>query len=89
MANPIGFFSFRKPITLVVFDMDGLLLEITLARYNKTFDWNVKAKMMGKRAMEAARIFVEGTGISNSLSAEQFLIEREDICCRRCFRGVS
>lgn len=34
--------------------------------------------MMGKKAIEAARVFVEETGISDSLSAEQFLVERED-----------
>lgn len=33
--------------------------------------------MMGKKAIEAARVFVEESGISDSLSAEDFLIERE------------
>ncbi|WVZ10103.1 hypothetical protein V8G54_014633, partial [Vigna mungo] len=89
MANLSCVVSVRKPITHVVFDMDGLLLdtekfytevqEMILARYNKTFDWTLKAKMMGKKAIESARIFVEETGISNSLSAEQFLTEREDM----------
>ncbi|KAF9680556.1 hypothetical protein SADUNF_Sadunf06G0133700 [Salix dunnii] len=51
--------------------------EIILARYNKTFDWSLKAKMMGRKAMESARIFVEETGISDSSSAEDFLVERE------------
>ncbi|GAB2291473.1 glutathione synthase [Dionaea muscipula] len=78
----------KKPsITHVIFDMDGLLLdtekfytevqEIILARYNKTFDWSLKAKMMGKKAIEAARVFVEETGLSDSLTAEEFLKERE------------
>ncbi|XP_042498072.1 (DL)-glycerol-3-phosphatase 2-like isoform X2 [Macadamia integrifolia] len=53
--------------------------EIILARYNKTFDWSLKAKMMGKKAIEAARVFVDETGISNSLNAEQFLEEREEM----------
>ncbi|KAL0383255.1 UNVERIFIED_CONTAM: (DL)-glycerol-3-phosphatase 2 [Sesamum calycinum] len=35
--------------------------------------------MMGKKAIEAARVFVEETGISNSLSAEDFLLEREEM----------
>lgn len=51
--------------------------EIILARYNKTFDWSLKAKMMGMKAIEAARVFVEETGIADSLSAEDFLVERE------------
>ncbi|KAL0646815.1 hypothetical protein Bca4012_045106 [Brassica carinata] len=77
----------RGSITHVIFDMDGLLLdtekfytevqEIILARFNKTFDWSLKAKMMGRKAIEAARIFVDESGISDSLSAEDFLVERE------------
>ncbi|XVE71821.1 hypothetical protein DITRI_Ditri10aG0182500 [Diplodiscus trichospermus] len=77
----------RPTITHVIFDMDGLLLdtekfytevqEIILARFNRTFDWSLKAKMMGMKAIEAARVFVEETGISDSLSAEDFLAERE------------
>lgn len=87
MANPSQAVSSRGPITHVIFDMDGLLLdtekfytevqEIILARYNKTFDWSLKAKMMGKKAIEAARVFVEETGISDTLTAEDFLVERE------------
>lgn len=50
-----------------------------LARYDKTFDWSLKAKMMGMKAIEAARVFVNETGISDSLSAEDFLVEREDM----------
>ncbi|GMN52072.1 hypothetical protein TIFTF001_021218 [Ficus carica] len=89
MANPDGGVSVKGHITHVIFDMDGLLLdtekfytevqEIILARFNKTFDWSLKAKMMGKKAIEAARIFVEETGIGNSLTAEQFLVERESM----------
>ncbi|XP_010536908.1 PREDICTED: (DL)-glycerol-3-phosphatase 2 [Tarenaya hassleriana] len=81
--------SRRGSITHVIFDMDGLLLdtekfytevqEIILARYNKTFDWSLKARMMGKKAIEAARVFVEESGISDSLSAEDFLVERESM----------
>lgn len=76
-----------RVITHVIFDMDGLLLdtekfytvvqEIILARYNKTFDWSLKAKMMGKKAIEAARVFVEETGIREVLTPEEFLVERE------------
>ncbi|XP_074269209.1 (DL)-glycerol-3-phosphatase 2 [Silene latifolia] len=87
MANPRSDDTQRPSITHVIFDMDGLLLdtekfytevqEMILARYNKTFDWPLKAKMMGRKALEAAKIFVEETGISDSLSPEDFLVERE------------
>lgn len=33
--------------------------------------------MMGRKAIEAARIFVDESGISDSVSAEDFLVERE------------
>ena len=52
--------------------------ELILARYNKTFDWSLKAKMMGKKALEAAQVFVEETEISDKLSAEDFLVQREE-----------
>ncbi|KAL2920842.1 (DL)-glycerol-3-phosphatase 2 [Bienertia sinuspersici] len=87
MANSTIDAASKPTITHIIFDMDGLILdtekfytevqEQILARYNKTFDWSLKAKMMGKKAIEAARVFVEETGISDSLSAEDFLIERE------------
>ncbi|KAJ7979464.1 (DL)-glycerol-3-phosphatase [Quillaja saponaria] len=54
-------------------------LEIILARYNKTFDWSLKPKMMGKKAIEAARVFVEESGISDSLTPEDFLVDREEM----------
>ncbi|CAN8273884.1 unnamed protein product [Cochlearia groenlandica] len=79
----------RGSITHVIFDMDGLLLdtekfytevqEKILARYNKTFDWSLKAKMMGRKAIEAAKLFVEECGISDSLSPEDFIVERESM----------
>ncbi|KAA8522766.1 hypothetical protein F0562_009072 [Nyssa sinensis] len=89
MENHTGDNSNKASISHVIFDMDGLLLdtekfytevqEIILARYGKTFDWSLKAKMMGKKAIEAARVFVEETGLSDSLTAEDFLVEREEM----------
>ncbi|KAI5068295.1 hypothetical protein GOP47_0016640, partial [Adiantum capillus-veneris] len=75
------------PITHVLFDMDGLLLdtekfytdvqEKILASYGKTFDWSLKAKMMGKKALEAGKIFVSETGLDGILTPEEFIRQRE------------
>jgi len=79
----------RAAISHVIFDMDGLLLdtegfytevqEKILARYGKVFDWSVKAKMMGKKAIESARIFVDEFGLAGLLTPEQFLEQRESM----------
>ncbi|XP_039141535.1 (DL)-glycerol-3-phosphatase 2-like [Dioscorea cayenensis subsp. rotundata] len=79
--------TIRAHITHVIFDMDGLLLdtekfytevqENILARFGKTFDWSLKAKMMGKKAIESARVFVEEMGLTEFLTPEGFLEERE------------
>lgn len=56
-----------------------LVQERILARYGKTFDWSLKAKMMGKKAIEAARVFVEEMGLDGLLTPEGFLEEREEM----------
>jgi pseudouridine 5'-phosphatase len=76
---------FDPPPTHVVFDMDGVLLdtehlytEVTQAivgRFGKTFDWSLKANMIGRGALESAQYLVAALGIP--LSAEQFLAERD------------
>lgn len=53
--------------------------ERILARFGKTFDWSLKAKMMGKKAIESARIFVEEFGLDGLLTPEGFLDEREEM----------
>ncbi|KAI4971346.1 hypothetical protein ZWY2020_002260 [Hordeum vulgare] len=84
----------RASISHVIFDMDGLLLdtegfytevqERILARYGKVFDWSLKAKMMGKKAAESARIFVDECGLAGLLTPEQFLEEREGMLQELC-----
>ncbi|KAL3700610.1 hypothetical protein R1sor_018632 [Riccia sorocarpa] len=74
-------------ITHVIFDMDGLLLdtenfysivqEKILARYGKKFEWSLKAKMMGKKALEAGQILVKELGLEGVLTPEEFITERE------------
>jgi (DL)-glycerol-3-phosphatase len=48
-----------------------------LARYGKKFDWQLQTKMMGKRTMESAQVFVEESGLTGILSPEAFLEERQ------------
>lgn len=76
------YYEFHDIIMIIIADTEKFyteVQEIILARYNKTFEWPLKAKMMGMKAIEAAKVFVEETGISDSLSADQFLVEREDM----------
>lgn len=53
--------------------LNGKILE----RYGKKFDWPLQTKMMGKRTMESAQIFVDESGLTSILSPEAFLEERE------------
>ncbi|RZC71562.1 hypothetical protein C5167_034742 [Papaver somniferum] len=88
MANPSNEMSTKPNITHVIFDMDGLLLdtekfyeevqEITLAGYGKTFDWSLKAKMTGKKAIEAAKMFIEENGIKLMPGASRLINHLEE-----------
>jgi pseudouridine-5'-monophosphatase len=73
------------PVTHVIFDMDGLLLdtepfytEVTQAivgRYGHIFDWTVKSRMIGKKAADSARILVDALKLP--ITPEDYLRERE------------
>mmetsp|Transcript_20908 Transcript_20908/g.57978 ORF Transcript_20908/g.57978 Transcript_20908/m.57978 type:complete len:231 (+) Transcript_20908:96-788(+) len=75
------------PVTHCLFDMDGLLLDTEsfytvvqqeiLSKYGKTFTWELKAKMMGKKALDAAKILVDELDLSESLTPEEFVAMRE------------
>jgi beta-phosphoglucomutase-like phosphatase (HAD superfamily) len=79
-------YSFRyfKPITYLIYDLDGLLLgtetlyqkvnQIIAQRYGKTFYLSVKAKMVGRRTKESAQLFVELLDIP--LTPEEYIKER-------------
>mmetsp|Transcript_1214 Transcript_1214/g.2765 ORF Transcript_1214/g.2765 Transcript_1214/m.2765 type:complete len:434 (+) Transcript_1214:14-1315(+) len=74
-------------VTHVIFDMDGLLLDTEssysvaqqeiLDRWNRKFTWDLKAKMMGKKALDACQICIDELELSDLISAEDFLAERE------------
>ena len=73
------------PITHVIFDLDGTLLDTEPAyravggaiasRYGHVFDESIRERMMGRPDAVSARIFVEALGIP--LTAEEFITERE------------
>lgn len=70
----------NRKITHVIFDLDGLLLDTEilytrctqhiLDRYGKHFTWDIKQRMMGRKALEAASILIAHTGIP--LTPEEF-----------------
>ena len=74
-------------ITHVIYDMDGLLLdtepfytEVTqtiVGRYGRTFDWSVKSRMIGKKAIDSARILVEALNLP--IRPEDYLLERDSM----------
>lgn len=76
-------------VKCVLFDMDGLLLNTEdfysiaqqkiLDRFGIKFDYEVKAMMMGRRAIEAAKLMIDHYGIGDKITAEDFIKERSEI----------
>ena len=74
-------------ISHVLFDMDGLLLDTErlysvaqqqiLDRFNIKFTWEVKRKMMGRKALDAVNIMIDIYKLQDHITAEEFLKERE------------
>lgn len=73
-----------SPITHLIYDMDGLLLdtegfytEVTqkiVASYGQTFDWSLKSKMMGRQAIESATLLVNELKLP--ITPEEYLAQR-------------
>ena len=74
-----------RPVTHVIFDMDGVLLDterfysaVTQAivgRWGKVFDWSVKGNMIGRPARDSARYLVETLALP--ITPAEYLRERE------------
>ncbi len=72
-------------ITHVIYDVDGLLLDterfytqayqIIAARYGKTYDWSLKARTIGMKSADSARIITRALGLP--LTPEQWLETRK------------
>ena len=78
----------RHPhITSVLFDVDGLLLdtesiytEVTqsiVSEFGKTFDWSIKANMIGRAELESSRYLVEALELP--ITADEYLERRNDM----------
>jgi pseudouridine-5'-monophosphatase len=62
----------------VLLDTEHLYTQVTqsiVGRFGKTFDWSLKANMIGRGALESAEYLVAQLGLP--MSPEQFLAERD------------
>jgi pseudouridine-5'-monophosphatase len=76
-----------KPITHVIFDVDGLLLDTEslnervnstiVQRYGKIFDLEIKMAIAGRTTLDSAKIIVETLKLP--LSTEAYLVERNKL----------
>jgi len=83
--------------TCVIYDMDGLLLDTErfytivtqqiVERYGKNFDWTLKSKILGRRAIESAQIIVDTLELP--ITANEYLLQRNEILPLKFFRMLT
>ncbi len=76
-----------NPVRFVIFDVDGLLLDTEpvytratqtiVTRFGKTFDWSIKANMIGRAAADSAHYLIETLDLP--ISPQEYLTERNDL----------
>lgn len=85
-----------KPVTHVIFDCDGLLVDsekyysealTTVAtRYGKQFDYQIKIDMMGTKPIEGAIICLDRLGLTDKVKPEDFVTEYETEMKKNCHK---
>jgi len=77
----------KRKITYVIYDMDGVLLDtesfytkaatMFAASHGKDFTPDLKSRMIGKKSIDSARIFVESLGLP--IAPQEYLKARESL----------